>query len=166
LSLLGPGALTYWLEHGQPCAVLDYPTPSLLVSKTSFHSLVHHRHARCEHRDLRGLSVPPADSPNAVFPSARINACKHAADSAPTGVRSSERPFAYPQRLRFSAPPFRGQRSRPTPSVPNWLLPGPFGPLAPQPWLVRPSHDCFNASDPLPDLHQSAPAFSNASAPL
>jgi hypothetical protein len=84
----------------------------------------------------------------------------------PTGVRSSERPFAHPQRLRLSAPPFRGQSSRPTPSNPNRIPPGPFGPSAPQPRLVRPSLACFNASDPLPDLRRSPSALPDAPTPL
>jgi hypothetical protein len=126
----------------------------------------HHRHAQCEHRDRRVLGATPASSPNAVFSSVQINAYRHAAGSTPTGVRFSKRPFARPQRPRLSALPFRGQSSRPTPSNPDWLLSSPFGPSAPQPRPVRPSRDCFNASSPLPDLHQSLPTFPNASTSL
>jgi hypothetical protein len=50
--------------------------------------------------------------------------------------------------------------------VPARLPPGPFGPSAPQPRLVRPSRCCFYASDPLPDLHQSALTLPDASTPL
>jgi hypothetical protein len=39
-------------------------------------------------------------------------------------------------------------------------------PQAPQPGLVSPSPGCFYASDPFPDLHRPAPAFSDASTPL
>jgi hypothetical protein len=134
-----------------------------MVPSDPIHSLVHHRHARCEHRNRRVLGASPVGSPNAVFSSVRINACKRAAGSAPIGVRFSKRPFARPQRPRLSALPFRGQRSRPTPSNPDWVTSRPFGPSAPQPRPVRPSRDCFNASDPLPDLRQSIPTFPNVS---
>jgi hypothetical protein len=43
------------------------------------------------------------------------------------GTGCSERPFPRPQRLPLSRAPFRGQRSRPAPSLPTPQFPSPFG---------------------------------------
>ena len=129
-------------------------------------SPVHHRHARREHRNQNRLGASPTGSPTAVFPSGRINARRLAANLVLLGTGPPKRPFPRPQRLRLSAPPSRGQSSRPAPSGPGLLSASPFGPSAPLPGLVRPSLGRFFASSPLPASRRPLPAFPESFTPL
>ena len=83
---------------------------------------------------------------------------------AGTGI--SKRPFTLPKRLSVSEPPFQGQSSRPTPSIPcqTSVLPVQFSiPLrAP----VRPGSRRILTKNPLPDSHPAVPTVPRISTPL
>jgi len=69
--------------------------------------------------------------------------------SLPLGTGCSQRPFAPPQRLLLSKPPFRAQRSWPATSLPARCFLCPFGLSAPLPSPVSPGGGGMQASGPL-----------------
>ena len=83
-----------------------------------------------------------------------------------TGADISQRPFALPKRLPVSEPPFRGQRSRPTPSMPCRSLALPVRLPAPPRAPVRPGTREITAKNPLPDSRSALPTVSRISTPL
>jgi len=107
------------------------------VPSDPIHSIAHHRLARPETgiRECRAL-VPSLPGWN--FRSGRITVPEPACKLFPIGASSSQRPFARPERLPVSGPPFRGQRSRSAASLQHRPCPEPVRPDTPPLRLVCP----------------------------
>jgi hypothetical protein len=108
----------------------------------------------------------PACSTKPAFSRSRFNARLLAADLLLTGTGSSLRPFALPDQLRLSAPPSRGQRSRPATSDPQPSLPRPVRSCALLPPSVCPDAGRFAAHSPLPLLLRLLPIYLKTFTPL
>ena len=83
-----------------------------------------------------------------------------------TGADNSKRPFARPKRLSVSGPPFQGQSSRPTSSLPCQMFVKPVRFSIPLRTPVRPGARRIPTKNPLPDSRLTIPTVPRISTPL
>ncbi len=123
---------------------------------------------RTEHR-VRKRRVPRCSAPLAPVspaPGSKPPSAPQPAFALPDGTGNSDQPFPRLQQRRLSTPPFQGQQSWPTPSLPHLQASSPVRPPAPPPLPVRPGRGGFLASGPLRLRPRAPRTASTASAPL